>query len=259
MIENYIENLKDLTPYLICPAESIKYLDINIPELKTWGGDKLKCIDPLKTNSEQWIQKIKRLDSLSFGPSGMPMPDWVLLDCAMMPSGIFGFCIKGDQLSSRDKNLLKINENEFFPISMYIAIPTLDNSVWFGHNLSSLNNHLENNLKGLGIVTKFMALRMFQVQKLRGATQWKSNAIHLHMKLNKLQILSAWTTAHTHHETLCYETISTDEYQSFANETYKIQKEDLLELQKKIESGQRFVLDSIQSDIISVSKIKVLK
>ena len=47
--------------------------------------------DPLKVRSGPFLHILQRLNELTFGAKGMPMPRWVFYDCAEVPGGIFGF------------------------------------------------------------------------------------------------------------------------------------------------------------------------
>lgn len=201
--------------------------------------------DPLKTSSKNFIKKLHQLDDLSFAQQGMGMEPWVFLDCGFLPGYAFGFCIKGNNLSKGDREFLKMSSEEYFPVSMYIAIPTADKTVWFGHNLSSLNVKLETPLKGLGFLTKREALSYARTYILRGATQWDSKALYLHLKFGPLKILSALTPAHSVEESLVYE-CHFENYETVKSnkETLELElnSKNLLDLQKRIENGEKFYL-----------------
>jgi hypothetical protein len=47
-------------------------------------------------------------------------------------------------------------------------------------------------------------VKLTRSRKQYGATQWTSPSIGLHLKLGDMQVVSAYTPAHTHPETLAY-------------------------------------------------------
>ena len=201
MKEKYHLLNKKLKPFLICGPNTLMNFKKNDPYFDTG----VYYCNPLHQESKSFINKIQKLDVLSFGANAMAMEKWVLFDCAMMPGFIFGYGIETINLSKDDQERLgvKPNDNEFFPLSMYIAIPTISGE-WFGHNLSSLNSVLEEELSGLGLYTKVMAMEKFKITHLLGATQWKSPALSLHLKFGHLELLSAFTPNHSKEESLCY-------------------------------------------------------
>jgi hypothetical protein len=87
---------------------------------------------------------------------------------------------------------------------MYMAIPMVTSGHWFGHNLSSANNILKPSFPGLGLLTKAIALKVFNIQTLFGATQWDSKALHIHLQLGDMQVISGYTPAHSLKKTLSY-------------------------------------------------------
>ena len=48
-------------------------------------------VDPTRLDSAPFLDRLCTLDTLTFGPEGMPMPRWVFYDGAELPGGIFGF------------------------------------------------------------------------------------------------------------------------------------------------------------------------
>jgi len=91
------------------------------------------------------------------------------------------------------------------PFSVYIAIPTYQERVWFGHNLASVTSLLPAaDLRGLGALTKAVALKVYRAAEQVGATQWSSRALFVHTRLGPLELETAWTPAHGDNETLTY-------------------------------------------------------
>jgi len=203
MLEKYHNLISNLKPFVVTYSAQTQF---ETPK-EIWGIKLTKefIIDSLDEHSSSFFDKILKLDQLSFGNQGMSMPKWVVFDCAMMPGFIVGFSISSNLLDEKDREMLGIGDNEYFPVSMYMAIPTKNSGTWFGHNLSSLNKILHYPLNGLGLLTKAYALKLFEVKSLQGATQWDSKALFIHKKFGDLKILSKKVPLHTKENTLCYE------------------------------------------------------
>ncbi|MAZ48234.1 MAG: hypothetical protein CME65_06705 [Halobacteriovoraceae bacterium] len=212
---------------------------------------------PLDLKTQTFVEKIYHLDKLSFGEQGMGMDKWVFVDCSVMPGFVFGFCGKGSLFSEADRKKMKISEEEWFPVSMYIAIPTMQPGKWFGHNLSSLNRHLQMSLSGLGLLTKFAALKFFDIEVLEGATQWFSPALPLHSQIGPLKILSAYTPIHSKPMTICYECVTPQDATCLEgsrrsvpieNELlFNASKENVIQLQHKLEQGESYKIARVKS------------
>lgn len=215
MKEKYHALNAKLTPYIICKED----IWLNSKQYGITFDKRTLFFDPLKVKDAFFINSIQKLDSLSFGGQSMGMEKWVLFDCAMVPGFVFGYAIEVDKLSESDQGIIgkKHSLNEFFPLSMYIAIPTISGD-WFGHNLSSLNSLLSEELSGLGLFTKAMAMSCFNIKKLLGATQWDSNALSLHLKFGPLKLLSAFTPNHSKEESLCYQCETINPLMSLADD-----------------------------------------
>ena len=214
-----------MQPYVVAPSWNLPAFDLSpfgltIPESN--------IIDPLRTASADFLVQLQTLDRLTFGPEGMPMPRWVFYDCAELPGGIFGFARPAHTLPPAVRDALSLPRNcpptALVPFSMYIAIPvrrptpateragTGGGGSWFGHNLASLNPVFPTlKMKGLASVTKALALKTFRASEQVGATQWDSAALHIHTRFGPLDLVTAWTPAHSEAETLTYRFDVTDE------------------------------------------------
>ena len=168
--------LDEFTPYLVATPFNLPALDrapfgVPVPPEN--------IIDPLKLESEVFLRLLHRLDGLTFGPEGMPMPRWVFFDCSEMPGAIYGLARPAATLWPKARELFKVphDYDGLVPVSMYVAIPMHRPGIWFGHNLSSLAPVFERagvtdtDLRGLGSLTKGLALKCFGVQEFWGATQ----------------------------------------------------------------------------------------
>lgn len=250
MPNKYQQLLAVLSPYVIAYDVNQGLNERELPGLKINSSS---FYNPLALSSRSFIEKIYLLDQLTFSGQGMGMPRWVFLDCSVMPGFVFGFKVKGEYLTLKDRELLKVNANDEVPLSMYIAIPTQRRKCWFGHNLSSLNGILETKLDGLGFLTKYMALALYDISKQQGATQWTSEALALHLKFGPLKLLSSYTPTHSLPATLCYEasfklntdklTVESEQYT--ANASLSLQEQDYLKYQNMLEQGHCIYLTGL--------------
>ncbi len=199
--------LSELQPYVVASPGNIPLLD-----LAPFGVDDATVVDPTRLASAAFLDLLHRLDGLTFGPEGMPMPKWVFYDCAEMPGAIYGLARPAATLWPEARALFQVppGYDGLVPVSMYIAIPMQSRGVWFGHNLASAAPALRAaglasvDLRGLGSLTKGLALRAFRTETFWGATQWLSKALFIHVKFGPLRLATAWTPAHSEVETLTY-------------------------------------------------------
>jgi hypothetical protein len=196
--------LARLEPYLVAPPWHRAFFDPAPFGLAVPDGN---VIDPTRTGSSVFLDRLMTLDRLTFGPEGMPMPRWIFYEGSEMTGGIFGFACRAESLSRDLAARLDLAPGDagLFPLSMYIAIPARPPGTWFGHNLASLNRVLpELALRGLASMTKAVALVAYRCRRQVGATQWDSAALHIHTRFGPLELLSAWTPAHADPATLTY-------------------------------------------------------
>lgn len=194
--------LDELEPYVVATPENLARFD-----LAPFGIDVRHRIDPLHTSAEPFLDLLKRLDESTFGPEEMPMPRWIFVDGAELTGGIVGLGLPASKVSAPIRERLAVPDDYdgLVPYAMYIAIPTYEPQTWVGHNLASIRVAVkDDNLRGLGSVTKAIGLAVFRCTSQVGATQWDSHAIHVHVRLGSLALLTAWTPAHTHQASLTY-------------------------------------------------------
>ncbi len=205
-----------MQPFLVAPPWNTPRFDLApmglpIPEAHV--------INPLCADSETFLLALQTLDRLTFGPEGMPMPRWVFFDCAEIPGGIFGFGRPATSLPPDVRAALDLptDYTGLVPFSMYVAIPVRPpaegqpGGAWFGHNLASLNPVFPAlRMKGLASVTKALALKCFRAAEQIGATQWDSEALFIHTRFGPLELVTAWTPAHSEPSTLTYRFEVTD-------------------------------------------------
>ena len=59
-------------------------------------------------------------------------------------------------------------------------------------------------MNSLGTITKALALKAYDVRHFFGATQWDSRALYIHTKFGPLDLITAYTPAHSIPMTLTY-------------------------------------------------------
>ncbi|OIP42391.1 MAG: hypothetical protein AUK47_04590 [Deltaproteobacteria bacterium CG2_30_63_29] len=223
----YRKILDTCTPYVISYTANWPYLDmapmgVEIPVERRYTATSLESRDV--------VNGLHHLDSFAFGPQEMLMPRWVLFDCGEFPGMVFGFGKRASELSPGVRVRYHVGDDDldwdsratrhragskrassvptrdrFVPLSMWVAIPCVEPGAWFGHNLSSANLVLgDDALPGLGTLTKLLGMKCAKVRKQYGATQWDSTSLSIHLTLGELELLSAYTPAHTHEETFSY-------------------------------------------------------
>lgn len=182
------------------PALDLTPFGLEIPAERRYTATSLASRDV--------VNGLHHLDATTFGPQEMLMPRWVLFDCGEFPGIVYGFGRRSGDLPDRVRRHYHVLDRDdvFVPLSMWVAIRCAEEGAWFGHNLSSANLLLEGDdrLPGLASLTKALGIRLTRATKQYGATQWDSDSIGLHLRFGEMHLLSAYTPAHTHEETLSY-------------------------------------------------------
>lgn len=196
--------LAELVPFVVATPENRVHLD-----LSPFGRNVAKdhVYDPLQTDVAPFLELLRNLDALTFGPEGMPMPRWVFVDGAELPGGIAGYACRAERASLGVLDLMKPPGGYagLIPLSMFIAIPTHEQGTWLGHNLASLSPQIpQAGYAGLGGLTKATGLSVYRASRQIGVTQWASRALHIHTRMGPLELLTAWTPAHSEAWSLTY-------------------------------------------------------
>lgn len=191
-------------PFVVVTPWNLPHFDLSPLGLKIRERN---LINPMHLESEEFLLLLQEMDRQTFGPEGMPMPRWVFYNCSELPGGIVGFGRRAALLSDAQRERLTVPDDYegLVPFSMFIAIPMLPAGDWMGHNLCSLNRVFpEAGLKGLASTTKAIGLSVYRTKRLFGATQWLSTALHIHCKFGPLDLVTAYTPAHSEPMTLTY-------------------------------------------------------
>ena len=159
-------------------------------------------------------------NGMAYG-GGMGMPEWVMMDCALLPSMMSGWCVQGKHLPHQlRKKLDQSLENHFHQRSMVRAhaeskvnlFPTpIEDDEWVGVSefcaLQTLTPHeimgysLYSLIQGWGTLTKRLGLQLHQCLGAHtqiGVAQWtNSQAIRTHLKMGILEILNPYLLNHS--------------------------------------------------------------
>lgn len=197
--------LETCTPFMISyptnwPTFDLAPFGVTVPKEHRYTATTLRSRDV--------VDGLHRLDAVTFGDQQMLMPRWVLFDCGELPGLVFGFGRRAAELPDYARQAYHVADRDdaLVPLSMWVAIRCAEEAAWFGHNLSSANLILKgkDSLPGLALLTKALGVRVTLAARQYGATQWDSGSIALHLRLGDMELLSAYTPAHTHPETFAY-------------------------------------------------------
>jgi len=196
--ERYRRILESCTPYFVSsPLGAIPHLGDAPLGIAVARQHRY---DPHRVESGDFLHALQRLDELTFGPVGMTMPRWVFYDCAEVPGGIFGFGRRADALPDWLRRALDVPPayDGLVPLSMYVAIPMLAPGAWHTYTLCTINEVAPGAAPAnLGVLTEAAGVSIFQVGCAYGATQWRSPKLEVHCRFGPLELLTAWTPAHS--------------------------------------------------------------
>jgi hypothetical protein len=196
--------LAELEPFLVAAEHNRSRFDLSPFGVRVAESH---CYDPLRSGSAPLLERLCLLDQAAFGAQSMTMPRWMFLDSGELSGGVLGFGQRAQSLSEPERARLGVDEavKGLVPVSMYIAVPCFDRRSWVGHNLASAAQWApEGWMRGLGSLTKALALKVFRAECQIGVVQWDNPALHVHTKIGPLEVLTAWTPAHSKPWTLTY-------------------------------------------------------
>ena len=166
----------------------------------------LHHLDPHRAANAPFLTLLQRLDEKNYGPVDMALPRWAFYDCGEVPGGLFGFARPVQRLpqSLRDAIGIQPGYRGLVPLSMLLAIPMLRPGEWHVYGLCSVDEAAAEALQGLRLVTLAVGLTVLGVQRAYGAAQWRSSELAAHGRFAPLELLTAWTPAHSHPDTLTW-------------------------------------------------------
>lgn len=160
------------------------------------------------------------MDGIAFGPRGLPMPSWVLVDLALMSSApvilaapkswvldmAATYATDGKDPLRRKQALLRLvweceerGYQGLIPIAGYCAAPTPEPGRWVGWSLCCVVEGM-----GLGTLVKTVALEVYQATCLDGVTQYDNSALRIHSRFGHLELLAPTVPMHTSPSSFTY-------------------------------------------------------
>ena len=186
-------------------------------------GIPLKPVPFLGPNPHGWdtntfVRLFHSLDTLVFAGRDLTMPNWVLVDHALLSSGLVivacrqdrfdeigrAFDLTPDERFTLSSLKAEAADRDFdgpIPVASYIAAPTADPGRRVGWSLCSIVPR-----SGLAFVVKGLALAAYRTRFLSGTTQYDNVALRVHTKFGPARMRAAVVDIHTAAHTLAYET-----------------------------------------------------
>jgi hypothetical protein len=175
--------------------------------------------------SEEWsVADLMRvynvLNATAFGDKGIPLQNWVMIDLGLLPSAFLlvtlpvararaaadearGYAPErartGQVLGAVLAEAERLGYNGPIPVAGYCAAPTPVADGWVGWSLCSA-------IPGLGTTTKGLSLEVYRAKTLMGVAQFTDQAIRVHRKFGRMEIVSAVVDLHPVAHTLVYRT-----------------------------------------------------
>lgn len=213
------------TPFVLGHPSHLQHLPSQIE-----GVPLLKLIAPMIGGGTSGAQEGERGaraarllnlgNAMAYGGE-MGMPEWVMLDCGLLPTAFMGLCRLGAELSdeqraSLDERLARlerdmsparraveeligvplgpIRDEEWVPVAEFCALPTLTPGEVMGYSLFSLE-------PGLGVRAKALGLSLHAALGARtqlGVAQYSNlGALKSHLRFGPLELIDPLTPLHT--------------------------------------------------------------
>jgi hypothetical protein len=193
------------------------------------------------------------LNATAFGEKGIPLQNWVMIDLGLLPSAFLLVTLPLERARAaateergyssertRTAPVLgavlaeaeRLGYDGPIPVAGYCAAPTPVPGGWVGWSLCS-------SIPGLGSTTKGLGLEVYRARTLTGVAQFTDQAIRVHRKFGRMEIVSAVLDLHPVPHTLVYRTDVHDDDSQRAPSTW-MDSRDLdfqQEMQAKIDAG----------------------
>ena len=238
------------------------YLASNAPVLAqletTPFGVPVSALDLLAPVTEEWtVADLMRvynvLNATAFGDKGIPLQNWVMIDLGLLPSAFLlvtlsperaraaadeerGYASErartGQVLGAVLAEAERLGYDGPIPVAGYCAAPTPVPGGWVGWSLCSA-------IPGLGTTTKALGLEVYRATTLTGVAQFTDQALRVHRKFGRMEIVCAVLDLHPVPHTLVYRTDVHDDDSERAPTTW-MDARDLdsqQEMQAKIDAG----------------------
>lgn len=170
--------------------------------------------DPLKIASADFVTLVHRLHARVCGPFGMPMEPWVQYDCALMPGLTFGLGHPAKDLPRAIRKGLEVGDDYDgpVPLSVGMAIPLPDRKTWVLYSIGSLDAVAPGTgPAGLLRLTLALGTAALGVPEVISILRWRSPLLGVLAGLGPLRLITAWTPAHDHPDTVTVSVRADDE------------------------------------------------
>jgi len=133
-------------------------------------------------------------NSLSFASPDLKMPNWVMIDCALMQTAIVGFTRDKDAIPEALLSFYRMDDRIDFerlkriPVSGQIASPAVNRDIpnFVGISLFSLGHQVDG-VRHLGLFTKALALEVYKARDTAmfyGISQYDNPGLKIHGKFS---------------------------------------------------------------------------
>ncbi|MGZ4168851.1 MAG: hypothetical protein ACXVRW_00695 [Solirubrobacteraceae bacterium] len=160
------------------------------------------------------------LNATAFGDKGIPLQNWVMIDLGLLPSAFLLVTLPlqrarasmneergygserartGEVLRAVLAEAERLGYEGPIPVAGYCAAPTPVPGAWVGWSLCSA-------IPGLGTTIKGLGLEVYGARTLTGVAQFTDQALRVHRKFGRMQVVSAVLDLHPVPHTLVYRT-----------------------------------------------------
>lgn len=160
----------------------------------------VRVVDPFESGNAAFCRAMNRANCLAYDGTpevgtcagALGMPAWVMLDCCLLPAGVFGFETRREFVPKAFAAQLDPDEScEWIGVSEYVALPSTRESEVVGVSLFSfVEGH------SLGRRTKALALASLGARTQTGVTQWTSPGLPLHVEFGELRVVTSSVPVH---------------------------------------------------------------
>jgi hypothetical protein len=197
ILKPYERTLERHCPYVVAVASLQRRLAASPLGLEIPGQGR---IDPTRRDAAPFLRLLERLDALTYGPLNLAMPRWAFYDCAELPGIIFGLGRRRSDVPAGLAGALGVPDDYsgVVPVSMCMAVPTLEEHHWLTYALCDLSEALPTAAaSGLRLLSLALALDLLAARRVTGTTQWASPKLRVHARFAPLWLRAAWVPAHT--------------------------------------------------------------
>jgi hypothetical protein len=218
----------------------------------------LDFLAPNPAGAESWsVADLMRvynvLNATAFGEKNIPLQNWVMIDLGLLPSAFLLVTLPLERARAaaveergyaseraRTTQVLgavlaeaeRLGYEGPIPVAGYCAAPTPVPGSWVGWSLCS-------SIPGLGTTTKGLGLEVYRATTVTGVAQFTDQAIRVHRKFGRMEVVAAVLDLHPVAHTLVYRTDVHDDDSERAPSTW-MDSRDLdfqQEMQAKIDAG----------------------